>query len=228
MDAITPSESPLFTAPRFRCRRLLLVALALLALNFGGAWLVAQLNFQIWPRHNDMIELIVVAMFFSYIFIMMLPFVPGIEIGIAIMLMTGQGGIVLVYLCTQIALALSFLIGRMVPKNAMHSFLHSLCSERATAFIEELGRTSPLLPAQRIAGRTPPHWFGRWFAVLMQNRYLALAVILNLPGNAVVGGAGGIGAIAGMSRLFRFPGYVLTVALATTPLPVIFLLSSVS
>ncbi len=224
MNAIAHTDSGSVPSVRFRFRRIALLALVLIAFNLGGGWLVAQFNIQVWPRHNDIIELMVLTIFVAYIVTMMLPFVPGIEIGIAIMLLLGQGGIVLVYLCTQIALALSFLIGRFVPKNSVHSFLRSLRLERAKDLLEVLDRPTPFLPARRTAGRTPP----RWYVALLRNRYLALAVILNLPGNAVIGGAGGIGAIAGSSRLFRFSRYMLVVALATTPVPVFFLLSGVS
>jgi len=40
-------------------------------------------------------------------------------------------------------------------------------------------------------------------------------------------GVGGIALIAGMSRLFPFPKYVLLVCLAITPVPLIFLLRAV-
>ena len=46
---------------------------------------------------------------------MLIPFVPGIEIGVALMLLLGSHGVILIYLCTLIALALSFLLGRLVP-----------------------------------------------------------------------------------------------------------------
>jgi hypothetical protein len=50
-----------------------------------------------------------------------------------------------------------------------------------------------------------------------------IAAALNLPGNALIGGGGGIGLIAGMSRLYPYPKYILFVALAITPLPILFL-----
>jgi hypothetical protein len=59
---------------------------------------------------------------------------------------------------------------------------------------------------------------------LVRHRYLILAVLFNLPGNSILGDGGGIGLVAGMSRLFRFPRYVLLVCLAITPLPLLFLL----
>jgi len=47
--------------------------------------------------------------------------------------------------------------------------------------------------------------------------------ILNPPGNALIGGGGGIGLIAGMSRLYPFPKYILLASIAITPLPLLFL-----
>ena len=58
---------------------------------------------------------------------------------------------------------------------------------------------------------------------LLKHRYLMIAVTLNLPGNVLIGGGGGIGLIAGMSRLCPFPKYILFVSLAITPLPILFL-----
>ena len=52
---------------------------------------------------------------------------------------------------------------------------------------------------------------------------IRLAVLFNVPGNTIIGGGGGIGLIAGMSRLFPFPKFVLLVCLAITPVPLLFL-----
>ncbi|MGA6994478.1 MAG: hypothetical protein WBX50_11355, partial [Candidatus Deferrimicrobiaceae bacterium] len=63
---------------------------------------------------------------------------------------------------------------------------------------------------------------------LLRQRYLVIGVLFNLPGNALIGGGGGIGLIAGMSRLFPFPKYLLLICLAITPGPIIFLLRAAS
>ena len=63
---------------------------------------------------------------------------------------------------------------------------------------------------------------------LLEHRYLMIAIILNLPGNALIGGGGGIGLVAGMSRLYPFPKYLLLVGLAITPLPLLFLAGKLS
>jgi hypothetical protein len=44
-------------------------------------------------------------------------------------------------------------------------------------------------------------------------------VLLNLPGNALLGGGGGIGLIIGMSRLIPFHKYLLLIAVAVAPVP---------
>jgi len=59
---------------------------------------------------------------------------------------------------------------------------------------------------------------------LLRHRFLALMVALNLPGNALVGG-GGIGLMAGSSRLFAFPKFILTVAVAVSPVPLMVMIS---
>lgn len=128
-----------------------------------------------------------------FVVAMALPFVPAIEIGLALMLIGGAEGVVIVYLCTQLALAASFVFGRLVPRRCL---------------------AQPLADPRLGRG-----WMGR----LRAHRYLALAVLVNLPGNAAVGGAGGIAMAAGASRLFDYPRYGLTMAVATSPLPLLFL-----
>jgi len=62
---------------------------------------------------------------------------------------------------------------------------------------------------------------------LLRYRYLIIGILFNLPGNALIGGGGGIGLIAGMSKLFPFPKYLLLICLAITPGPIIFLLRDI-
>lgn len=89
--------------------------------------------------------------------------------------------------------------------------------ERARRLVPEL---EPLDAEERfrfLARSTP----SRIVPFLLRHRYLVLAVLFNVPGNAIIGGGGGIGLIAGMSRLFPFPKYVLLVCLAITPVPML-------
>jgi len=50
-----------------------------------------------------------------------------------------------------------------------------------------------------------------------------VAAAFNIPGNALIGGGGGIALVAGMSGLFRLPTYILMVAIAISPIPLFLL-----
>ncbi len=62
--------------------------------------------------------------------------------------------------------------------------------------------------------------------VFLKHRYIALIVALNVPGNAVIGGGGGIALLAGMSSLFTFPRFLASVSLATVRVPLVVILTS--
>ena len=208
--------APLFAKFRHtRIARIAAVVAAIVALNVAGGWLAAQLNLQIWPQHSDIIELIIVAIVIGYILAMATPFVPGIEVGLALMLLLGPGGIVLVYLCTQVALTLSFLVGRLIPAQLIARIFEWLNFQRGRRLVEAIDRVAPQYRIQALAERSP----ARWIAFFVRHHYLALAIILNLPGNAIVGGAGGLGMIAGMSRAVPLQYFVILMAIATLPVP---------
>ena len=50
-----------------------------------------------------------------------------------------------------------------------------------------------------------------------------LGLALNLPGNTLVGGGGGIAMVAGLSGLVSPLGFLVTVAVAVAPIPLLFL-----
>jgi len=195
----------------------------LLFLNYGVARLSDLLAFQMWPSDVNIAVFIVFGSAILYVVLMALPFMPGIEVGLMLMAMLGVGGIVLVYLCTVLALSLSFLAGRLLPPRLVARILGWLTLHRARKLVTDL---EPLGPEERLLflTRSAP---SRIVPFLLRHRYLVLAVLFNLPGNAIIGDGGGIGLIAGMSRLFPFPKYVLLVSVAITPVPLLFLLRAV-
>jgi len=188
--------------------RLAVLGLALLGLAATGSWIAAQHRIEIAPEHARLFDAMVWAALLAYVLAMALPFVPGIEIGLALMMLLGEEGIVLVYAATQLALALSFVLGRWVPARQVAAAFRWLGMHRAARLLQSQPPTSLVDRAG---------WLGR-------HAGLALAVALNLPGNAVIGGAGGIGMLAGMSRAIPAWRYVLLVAAATTPVPAFLLL----
>ena len=196
----------------------LLVGLLVL-INYGGSRVIEHINFQLWPEHD---RFIITALWLSigiYILWMALPFVPGIELGLALMVMLGPQGVVLVYLCTLLSLSLSFTFGRLIPLKALARFLGWLHLNKARELMLKL---EPLNRNERFDTllHSAP---SKIVPFLLEHRYLMIALLLNLPGNALIGGGGGIGLITGMSKLLSFPRYLLLVSLAITPLPLLFL-----
>lgn len=103
----------------------------LLFLNYGVAKLSDLLAFQMWPSDVNIAVFIVFGSAILYIVLMALPFMPGIEVGLTLMALLGVGGILLVYLCTVLALSLSFLAGRLLPPRFVARALGWLRLERA-------------------------------------------------------------------------------------------------
>lgn len=207
-------------APAQRWPRIALVAVAVLALVAAGSWADVQHRFHIAPEHAHLLDTMIAAALLAYVVAMALPFLPGIEIGLALMMVLGDEGILLVYAATQVSLLLSFALGRWVPIRHVVAAFRWLGLERAARLLQAIEAIAPAERAAYLARRAP----GRWSAALGRHVGLALALVLNLPGNAVIGGAGGIGMIAGMSRAIPLARYVLLIAAATTPVPIFLLL----
>jgi len=201
--------------------RIIVVIVAIVLLSLAGKWLVDQFGVNASSGHGDTVDFMIATALVVYMFAMALPFVPGIEIGLALMLLLGDTGILLVYAATQFALALSFLFGRLVPASTIADAFRWLGLLRAARFVTEIDTASSAERVALLAHSAPAPWLGR----LAKHRYLVLAVVLNLPGNAFIGGAGGIGMIAGLSRSFRFLPFAILIAVATTPVPIFLLLS---
>lgn len=150
-----------------------------------------------------------------YILLLAVPFVPGIEIGISLLLMKGADIAPVVYIATVLGLSLAYTIGHTIPYRWLHATLADLRLKRACALIERL---EPLSHENRLAhltNRLPE----RIAPYVRKGRYLILAALFNIPGNAVLGGGGGIAFVAGFSRLFRPWAVVLTILIAVLPVP---------
>jgi hypothetical protein len=219
---ITMSETRRTPAEASKIRRCLKISLIvgfLVLLNYGGSMVVEQINFQLWPMHE---HLMIIMLWFSiavYVIWMAIPFVPGVELGLALMVMLGPKGVVLIYLCTLLSLSLSFTIGRLMPLSVFARFFGWLHLQKARDLVLQL---EPLNSEERLDFllTTAP---SKVIPFLLKHRYLMIAVALNLPGNALIGGGGGIGLITGMSRLYPFPKYILLVSVAIMPLPLLIL-----
>ncbi len=153
-----------------------------------------------------------------YVLLMALPFVPGIEIGLSLLMLRGAEIAPAVYGATVLGLALAWLVGRQVPILRLRTLFLDLRLRRAADLLTGI---APLSPAERLAriDARLPGWARR--AGGLRWRYLALALLLNMPGNVILGGGGGICLLAGLSGLFRPGPMLVTLALAVAPLPLV-------
>ena len=200
---------------------LLLIYAGLLAGgHWGSEWLINLVGADLSPGVKSHARHIVMAGIALYTGLMALPFVPGMEISIALLAAFGHQVAILIYAATVAALAISYLIGRLVPTRLIASLFESFGQHRAVSLVRRL---EPLSAEQRLEALIA-HAPKRFVPTLLKYRYIAIAVALNVPGNAVIGGGGGIALLAGISGLFTFPRYLAIVSLAVLPVPLFVLL----
>ncbi len=212
-------QSPAGAPSVKRFLKIALIVGFLVLLNYGGSLVVERINFQLWPEHENLMVSVLWISIAVYILWMAIPFVPGIELGLALMVMLGPKGVLLVYGCTLLSLSLSFAIGRLIPLKVFSRFLGWLHLQKARKLVLQLEPLNSEEKLDFLLSAAP----SKIIPYLLKHRYLMIAVALNLPGNVLIGGGGGIGLIAGMSNLFPFAKYILFVGIAITPLPILFL-----
>lgn len=156
-----------------------------------------------------------------YIVLTAIPFMPGAEVGISMILLFGSKICFLVYVSTVLALIPPYIVGRLIPARYCARAFEFVGLTKAQRMIEHI---APLAADQRFAHllHNAPTRFGPF---LVRHRFVALAVVLNLPGNVIIGGGGGIAMLAGMTGLYSAPSYLLTIAVAVAPVPLVITLT---
>jgi hypothetical protein len=200
--------------------RIALIVTFLVCVNYFVQWLEAQLQVEAGPSNEHIIQRIIITSILIYTLLIAIPFVPSIEIGLGLILVLGADLAPLVYLFTVIGLSLSFVIGCMIPESGLQKFFDDLSLKKSSRLIERL---RSLDTDERLA-LLVSHAPAKFLPTLLRHRYVAVAVALNIPGNTIIGGGGGISLIAGMSRLFRFWQFLLMLSIAVAPVPVIIVL----
>ena len=205
---------------RRRWRMLFRVGLVIglvVCINLFARWLGHQLEIEVRPSNDHMIHGIIIISLVVYTVLIAIPFVPSVEVGWGLMLLLGADLAPLVYLFTVVGLSASYIVGRRIPESRLQTFLEVFSLTRASQLV---GKLKTLDTEQRLSlllARAP----AKFIPTLVRHRYLAVAVALNIPGNTVIGGGGGISLVAGMSRLFGFCRFVLTLAVAVAPVPLL-------
>lgn len=192
--------------------RLALVAAVVAALHWLLGWVETEAAN---GRLELAVPLVTGAILLLYALLLAVPFVPGVEIAVSLLLLRGAEVAPFVWAATTGGLALAFLAGRHVPPRALAETLNDLRLRRAARLmlrVSALSRAERLdLLRDRLPARAGP--------LLLRARYLALAALINLPGNVVLGGGGGLALVAGLSGVFRTAPTLATIALAALPVP---------
>ena len=174
-------------------------------------------NLMIWMKNGLGWKAIIVGAFF-YVMMLSIPFFPGIEIAWLMIMLYGKEAVILIYLLTICGLCLSFGIGRWFEKSWLTRWLNipelkNQFAERSSKIRQKLSTLHPRWSTFITSG-------GR----LGKHHYLLLAIIINVPGNTLIGGGGGISFICGMNRRFSWKGFIGTLVIATAPIPILLML----
>jgi hypothetical protein len=156
-----------------------------------------------------------VAFLLTYALLISVPFVPGVEIGLSLMVMEGPWIAPLIYGSTVAGLSLAYAVGEWVPYARLHRVFEDLRLKKACRLLEAVEPLSRTERLDALRARVPA-----WLCpVATRYRYVLLGLLVNLPGNAVLGGGGGILFTAGLSRLFLPAQTVVTILVAVAPVP---------
>jgi len=195
--------------------RIILLIAFVLAASWGVHMIRDALDLTIMPINEQQVHRAVMLGTVAYIGLLALPFVPGAEIGIAMLTAFGAAIAPLVYAATVVSMMLAYTVGRLLPIALLARLLAFLRMRRAADLVT---RAAPLAREARLGlllDGAPP----RMLDLAVRHRYIALALSVNIPGNAVIGGGGGIMLVAGMSGLFTPLPTLLAIALAVAPVP---------
>lgn len=158
----------------------------------------------------------IAAALLAYVVLTAIPFVPGTEIGVALLMVFGAPVALPVYLSTVAALTLSFTLGRLAPAHQLADWPGRRGFVRVASLVAAFERLGPDGRDRYLSQHTP-----RWLRPLLgRHRMITLVVLINLPGNTLIGGGGGIALVTGLSRLMSLPQFLLGVALGVAPVPI--------
>ena len=178
------------------------------------------LNLEIMPRNEQGVHRAVMLGTIAYVGLLALPFVPGAEIGIALLTSFGSSIAPLVYAATVVAMMLAYIVGLILPTALLVKLLRLVRLKKASDLID---RASTLPNEDRMGvllEAAPPHIVG----LALRRRYVALAIAVNVPGNVIVGGGGGIMMMAGLSGLFAPLPTLIAIIIGVSPVPIAIML----
>ena len=206
-------------------RWIILAAVVVLAgLLVGGRWLAIATETLLVDRGLSPDAPVMTGMLIGvvciYIVATALPFVPGAEIGLSLLMLLGAPIAPVVYGATVLALVLAFVVARHVPEPLLVRLLAKVGLHRASSLLGDLPGRSEAERVRQIVRAAPSGWLP-W---IMRHRFWAIVLLINLPGNTLMGGGGGLAMTVGLSRIMSLPAFTLCVMVAVCPVPLVVLL----
>lgn len=223
-DTHHPDRAPAAARRRFPLKPVLVVVVLVgiaLALFLGGHAAFDWVK-EVAEKARTPVTLTVMAI--AYTILLAIPGLPGLEVGLVMMAVFGEIGIVAVWLCTVVGLNLTFLVGRRIPRDKLERWLKPRPAPGQQSLVSSAGAaattdTFSMVLDRNKFGRKILQWTGPpggW------RRYLVVAFLLNMPGNFIIGGGGGIALFCGTSDDIKWRSFLWTTILAAMPIPLMF------
>ncbi|NRB01156.1 MAG: hypothetical protein HRU32_15325 [Rhodobacteraceae bacterium] len=196
--------------------RFLAVFIIALLLYEATIWVMETADTMLPERSAGMVRWsLLIFLVAFYAVLMAVPFVPGIEIGISLLLIGGATIAPIEYFATVAGLSLAYLVGFRISYDRLHRILADLRLRRVCDLLADLKAMDQDTRLHALKDRLPS-----WVHPLIgRGRYVLLIALFNVPGNFVLGGGGGIALLAGVSRVFAPGPTLLSIAIAVLPVP---------
>jgi len=193
--------------------RLAMIVVAVFVVHQLMSWMMGEAEA---AQNGPLLMGLMGIVFLTYIILISIPFVPGIEIALSLMILRGPEVVIWVYGATILGLFLAFLAGQYLSYNYLRTVFSDLRMKRACHLLDILQPLSRNERLDLLKGKIPR--LLRPF--LIEGRYAIIGVTLNIPGNALIGGGGGIMLVAGLSRLFSTCWMFILLMIAASPVPI--------
>ncbi len=144
-----------------------------------------------------------------YALALAVPFLPAVELGWMVMAALGTPGILAIWMATPLGLLIAFTLGQNLRDWPLIQQLQQRLALAFQTATDNRLRSRLLRFAEHYLA-THPYW--------------VLVVLVNLPGNWIIGGGGGIGILAGASGLYHPVKFALVLIPATGVVAVAMLL----
>lgn len=194
---------PLIPKPGWRGTLFIILWVAvLLAGSQASLYEIAALQDWLQGMGSALDTRVLVAVTLFYVVLIAIPFMPGVELGLAMIVLLGRNGVFLVYPATVLGMLLPYVAGRLMPSDLVGRLARWLANGDGDR------------PGEALLKRFQRSRVGR---LVSHNRALTILVLFALPGNAAIGGGGGISLACGMGRVLRDRVFFLIILLFPLP-----------